>query len=775
MADRVGGDAKKSFDSMIEGIANGRERTLKQLPLNFANIEKAVEQYATAIDKQTSELSEAEKQEALRQAVLLESQRILAESGEIENDFADDVKAGAVQVQNYTDRLAEQIAKHGPMIAGLGGMAQAAATLSPLLGMTGLAGAASALAGVLLSPVGLVAAIGAAAFAFTHFKVSDLEDKAEALERAAGIIGRGVREISDAQKVIDAFEAGKAGTKLTGAITLDMADAWRQGATEAGKFKEATESLRIDGFNPTAAASRSYAAIVKQLRAEIEKLPQATLNEIEAMKALGRNEEQIAAKTGVSVEKQRLLVAMTREGAKAMKESEKEAADMKRRLEHEADARASLQRWMHQNQQALNEYTTDKANEQLAIQMRQLDANTEAWFDMLRATQTVNGLSELPGLKLPMPEVPELPPTFWQKAFGDPKQFGAALTSSIMGALQGGGNLGKTIGGFLGGGVGKGLGETLAATLTSKLGGVLGGMLGPLGAIGGQLIGGLFDKMFSKAGRNKVEEFAATFGGFDALRDKLTLLGDEGERLWINLTQRVGKGNVQQAQAAIDAVTAAFDRQKTKITETGQAAKDAAQAEVDAQQKVIDEIKGRREELAREIADLTKRIDAEAYEDEIGIQEQRDRAERDRLLERQRLIDEELAQAEAKQADNVKRLGDAIKALADALEKLTDKTWKIPIEFDYQNAPPPASGEGGEMPEHADGAYIRRDHVATVHSGELIGPVDFMTRALSGALANMRGGGGMAGGTVILQIGDREFARFLMPAIAGEVKRLRLV
>jgi hypothetical protein len=48
-------------------------------------------------------------------------------------------------------------------------------------------------------------------------------------------------------------------------------------------------------------------------------------------------------------------------------------------------------------------------------------------------------------------------------------------------------------------------------------------------------------------------------GGFDELRRQLAELGDEGERLWRNLTQGVGSNNPEQAVAAINDVIAALD------------------------------------------------------------------------------------------------------------------------------------------------------------------------------------------------------------------------
>jgi hypothetical protein len=61
------------------------------------------------------------------------------------------------------------------------------------------------------------------------------------------------------------------------------------------------------------------------------------------------------------------------------------------------------------------------------------------------------------------------------------------------------------------------------------------------------------------------------------------------------------------------------------------------------------------------------------------------------------------------------------------MQSMTRATRWAGIQF------PGDSGDG--IPGHADGAYIRRDHVAKVHAGEIIGPRDFIARALSDAMA----------------------------------------
>lgn len=142
---------------------------------------------------------------------------------------------------------------------------------------------------------------------------------------------------------------------------------------------------------------------------------------------------------------------------------------------------------------------------------------------------------------------------------------------AIMGAIQGGGSVieaaGSSVGSFLMSD--KGIGSTITkgakALFGDKLGAAIGSALPGLGAMLGPMISGLFGKLFGSAGRDAVKEFAASMGGFDALREKLLPLGDVGEKLWINLTQGVGKNNPEQAKAAIEAITRALQEQEQFI------------------------------------------------------------------------------------------------------------------------------------------------------------------------------------------------------------------
>jgi TP901 family phage tail tape measure protein len=160
------------------------------------------------------------------------------------------------------------------------------------------------------------------------------------------------------------------------------------------------------------------------------------------------------------------------------------------------------------------------------------------------------------------------------------------LPSVLMQALTGGGDIGKSIGGLFSGSLfGKltgafdeksglfagGIGGLLQKTLGKTIGGVFGSLIPGLGTLLGAGLGGLLDKVFDRSkGRDLVKQFAEQMGGFDALREKLLVLGDEGERLWVKLTQGVGRNDPKAAQAAIDAITKALERQQQQLEKVKQ-------------------------------------------------------------------------------------------------------------------------------------------------------------------------------------------------------------
>ncbi len=108
-------------------------------------------------------------------------------------------------------------------------------------------------------------------------------------------------------------------------------------------------------------------------------------------------------------------------------------------------------------------------------------------------------------------------------------------------------------------------GDTLSGILQMGSG-ILGVASAAISA--GKAIAGLISNLFGlgTAGRDAVEDFAKSFGGFDALHEKLLTLGSAGEQLWVKLTQGVGKNDPAAAKAVIDEITKAFADQGAQIT-----------------------------------------------------------------------------------------------------------------------------------------------------------------------------------------------------------------
>lgn len=125
--------------------------------------------------------------------------------------------------------------------------------------------------------------------------------------------------------------------------------------------------------------------------------------------------------------------------------------------------------------------------------------------------------------------------------------------------------------------------------------GMASGILGIASAAiaAGKAIANAFDR---DKGRDLVEDFAKSFGGFDALHKALETLGAAGEELWIKLTQGVGRNNPEQAARVIAEVEEALARQKKAQDDAIISTEEGARATIETAteaQKALDELSGR--------------------------------------------------------------------------------------------------------------------------------------------------------------------------------------
>lgn len=110
LADRIGGDNLQAYEKLMQAMATGQDRSLKEIGIKIDSA-KAVEDYAHAMGRSTASLSDNEQVMAKRQAILRAMQQTLEVSGKAEADFGDRIAQVRVGIQNFVDTLSTAIAQ----------------------------------------------------------------------------------------------------------------------------------------------------------------------------------------------------------------------------------------------------------------------------------------------------------------------------------------------------------------------------------------------------------------------------------------------------------------------------------------------------------------------------------------------------------------------------------------------------------------------------------------------------------------------------------------
>ncbi len=118
LADRTGGDTKEAFDTLTSAMASGRTAALKQLGV-FVDSKAVTEQYAEAIGKQASQLTGAEKAQALSAATLAKLKEEMKAAGPATRDFGDYIDLAKAGLQNFADDLGVAVAQSPVLKAGM--------------------------------------------------------------------------------------------------------------------------------------------------------------------------------------------------------------------------------------------------------------------------------------------------------------------------------------------------------------------------------------------------------------------------------------------------------------------------------------------------------------------------------------------------------------------------------------------------------------------------------------------------------------------------------
>jgi hypothetical protein len=285
----------------------------------------------------------------------------------------------------------------------------------------------------------------------------------------------------------------------------------------------------------------------------------------------------------------------------------------------------------------------------------------------------------------------------------------------------------------------------------------------------GTILAPIFDAVSKKItsafdfneGRDLVEDFAKSFGGFDALHVKLLELGDAGEALWKKLTQGVGRDNPAQARAAIEAVNEALAAQARRQDEAGEAAAKAAREATAAQEAVLATVQRSIDDLSREYDQLWNSIKDEAPEEVMGIIESQTRARMASVAQERAVRESELGALTAAMQDSMEQIADAAVDAADAITRAFSSIRippiKVGVEYDG------ALTGGPSVPAFAAGGIVRRPTLALV--GEA-GPEAVIPLNQLGSVAPQGGGG-----TVIWEVDGRVLAEATVPYFPGVIRQ----
>lgn len=205
-----------------------------------------------------------------------------------------------------------------------------------------------------------------------------------------------------------------------------------------------------------------------------------------------------------------------------------------------------------------------------------------------------------------------------------------------------------------------------------------------------KLLSGLFD--IGTEGRDAVQKYVDSQGGYEKIHTKLLELGRAGEQLWINLTQGVGRNNPEQAAAAVASVTAALETTPSSMAAAaGYKTKAELQLLADNAKKVFDYMVSTGTYSAEQIQQAFQNA-ADAYDaaeggganiaaaagyqtlDQLQVVADKAKAVYDYMVASGRYSASAIADAFQKSKDaQIAALGEVGQAAADSIKKLEDQ------------------------------------------------------------------------------------------------------
>jgi hypothetical protein len=612
LADRTGGDLKTAFDTLTQAMATGQDRTLKTIGLNI-DAEKATKAYAESIHKKVSELTEDEKKQAISNAILEEGRRILEQSGKAQVDFADKVGQSGAKIANFVNDISSWIAT-SPGIANwtsaitaasssiaalglaVGPISAGISKLLPLLGLTGATGAfvgfgaaANAAGAALLGALPHLLAIAAAVWAVSKALEAGMlawNNYKRAQETAA----TNANTFAQNQKTLIDINTkyGQSFTNLSDAVAF--MNARIRGATEDEKLLAAVMTAGAqaaeDAKNMTVglgeadkkaeAAAKQHAEAVQNLVDKLgggEAIAAAKLW-MEALPKIGGLSKLTAADhANLSKVLDEAIAAYKRMGAEAPLAMQKLADAAKLPLA----STNLLVNVIGKGPSSLSGALMNLKESVLPSFIAEIQLGTGAVDGFGRVTYT-QAIPSLGDLGKGVIDVEGKVNKFAESLKTFPQILIKAFTGGggIKGAINA---LGAQVGSDLfseGGAFGKAA-KSATGGLTKLFGSTVGGALGAAIPGIGALIGPAFEKLAGWIGSlfgNKTKDaIVDSFGSYDALRQKLNALGEEGERMWIRLTQQTGRNDLASTKAQLEEINKALGLQAAAMGTVEETAK----------------------------------------------------------------------------------------------------------------------------------------------------------------------------------------------------------
>jgi len=577
MGKATGSDATQGLNTLSMALTTGRTRGLALAGVTV-DIIKAETDLAKQLGTTRDQLSQQGKLHAARTAIMEASRLKLAQLGDAELSFKEKVLAAKVSIGNWFDELQKAVAASPEVNRAFDAVGKA-----------------------------LVEAFGGSTDALLKNIIKGINMFADAVTAAAPLIVTFANAVSttfrffyDNREVLGA--AAVAFGVVQGAIVATSAAAWLNVAASGAMATGLTGvKIAMAGFMATsgplilAIAAITTAVYAGKLAWDNYKQSQENAQQSSAIDA--RNKQNLIdlnTRYGTSFNK---LEDAVRYANKRIAEGVAlvpYGPNLPTELEASAMKLAALTSALDLNKDALIDHTdaqkeAAKAAAELAASwMREEERLRYQTFRLgesaVRASQNVAGfgirMSETVAINRDFSQVltastiktdsfghvlkVNLEPTLGEvsQRFEEAEEhavgFGDALKSIVTG--KGFGDLGKALKGSLEDvkrGIFEGFGNLISNGITSLISGGI--------SLLGKGIKKLWGNLFGTAGRDAVRAFADTQGGFDTLHTRLGQLGADGERLWISLTQGVGRNNAEGAKAAIEEVTTALAEQEQQL------------------------------------------------------------------------------------------------------------------------------------------------------------------------------------------------------------------